>query len=266
MNHFVWDVSPEIFRIGPFALRWYGVLFALGFVIGYLILLRIYRHERRPEENLSSLFLYVFLGTLVGARVGHVLFYQPDYYLARPWEILMIWQGGLASHGGFIGVFAALYFYWRKHGDMSFLELTDRLAIAALPAASLIRIGNFFNSEILGIPTGVSWAVIFARIDSVPRHPGMLYETAAYLVLVCVLYVAYWKSSLAQFPGRILGITLAVAFLARFIIEFVKEEQVPFEQEMLLNMGQLLSIPFIIIGVVLIVFSSTMKTASARYK
>ena len=264
MSHFVWNVSPEIFRIGPFGLRWYGVLFALGFVIGYLVLLRIYRHERRPEENLSSLFLYIFFGTLIGARLGHVLFYQPDYYLVRPWEILMIWQGGLASHGGFAGVLIALYLYWRKYRDMSFLELGDRLAIAVAPAAAFIRVGNFFNSEILGVPTNLPWAVVFLRVDNIPRHPAMLYEAAAYLVLFCALYVAYWKSSLAQFPGRILGITLAAAFLARFLIEFVKEEQVPFEQALLFNMGQLLSIPFIIIGVALVVFSSATKTASAR--
>jgi prolipoprotein diacylglyceryl transferase len=206
------------------------------------------------------------VGTLIGARLGHVLFYQPDYYLARPWEIVMIWQGGLASHGGFTGVLIALYFYVRKYRDMSFLDLSDRLVIASLPAAALIRVGNFFNSEIIGLPATVTWAVIFARIDSVPRHPAMLYETAAYLVLFCAVYVAYWKSSVAQFPGRILGITLVVAFLARFFIEFVKEEQVPFEQEMLVNMGQLLSIPFIIIGVALVVFSSATKTGSGRHK
>ncbi|MBI4525983.1 MAG: prolipoprotein diacylglyceryl transferase [Deltaproteobacteria bacterium] len=122
MNHLIWKVDPEIFRPGPIAPRWYGLLFATGFVLSYLILVQIYRHERRPEENLSSLFLYVFLGTLIGARLGHVLFYQPDYYLARPWEIVMIWQGGLASHGGFAGVLIAICLYLRKYRDMSFLE------------------------------------------------------------------------------------------------------------------------------------------------
>jgi prolipoprotein diacylglyceryl transferase len=223
-----------------------------------LILVQIYRHERRPEENLSSLFLYVFLGTLIGARLGHVLFYQPDYYLARPWEILMIWQGGLASHGGFTGVLIALYLYLKKYRDMSFLELSDRMVIASLPAAGLIRIGNFFNSEILGVPSSVPWAIIFLRIDNVPRHPAMLYEAGAYLLAFCAVYLAYWKTRIAQFPGRILGMSLVLCFLARFMIEFVKEEQVPFEEGLLLNMGQLLSIPFVMAGIFIIYLSSKM--------
>lgn len=266
MDYFVWNVSPEIFRLGPVAPRWYGVLFALGFAIGYLVMIQIYRHERREEEPLSSLLMYIFVGTLVGARLGHVLFYQPDYYLARPWEILMIWQGGLASHGGFTGVLIAVYLYWRKYGDMSFLELSDRLAIAVAPAASLIRVGNFFNSEIIGVPATVPWAVIFLRIDNVPRHPAMLYEAAAYFLVFCALYWAYWKTNIARFPGRILGVTLAVAFLARFVIEFVKEEQVAFEQGMLLNMGQLLSIPFIAAGLLLVYLSSRTPAPSSRMR
>jgi prolipoprotein diacylglyceryl transferase len=190
LSYFVWNVDPEIFQVGPFAPRWYGLLFASGFVLGYLIMLQIYRNERRPEENLSSLFLYIFLGTLIGARLGHVLFYQPDYYLSRPWEILMIWQGGLASHGGFIGVLIALYFYLRQYNEMSVLELSDRLVIATLPAAGLIRIGNFFNSEILGVPTNLPWAVVFLRVDDIPRHPAMLYEALAYLLVFVLLYIA----------------------------------------------------------------------------
>lgn len=256
MDHFIWDISPEIFTVGPFAPRWYGLLFASGFVLGYWILVLIYRNERRPEENLSNLFLYIFLGTLIGARLGHVLFYQPDYYLPRPWEILMIWQGGLASHGGFTGVLIALYLYFRRYRDMGFLELSDRLAIAALPAACLIRIGNFFNSEIVGVPTDLPWAVIFLRVDDFPRHPAMLYEAGAYFVVFCALYFAYWKTRIAQFPGRILGAVLTVSFIARFLIEFVKEEQVSFEQGMIVNMGQLLSLPFIVAGLLLVYFST----------
>jgi phosphatidylglycerol---prolipoprotein diacylglyceryl transferase len=248
----VWNVDPEIFHIGPFAPRWYGLLFALGFMLGYWIMLQIYRNERRPEEHLSSLFLYIFLGTVIGARLGQVLFYQPDYYLARPWEILMIWHGGLASHGGFIGVLVALYLYVKKYRDMSFLELADRLVIASLPAAALIRIGNFFNSEILGEPTNLPWAVIFIRVDPIPRHPAMLYESLVYLLVFAILYVAYWRTDIIRIPGRVLGAAFVVCFTARFLIEFVKEEQVSFEQGMLLNMGQLLSIPFILTGLILL--------------
>ena len=170
----------------------------------------------------------------------------------------MIWQGGLASHGGFTGVLIALYLYLKKYRDMSFLELSDRMVIASLPAAGLIRIGNFFNSEILGVPSSVPWAIIFLRIDNVPRHPAMLYEAGAYLLAFCAVYLAYWKTRIAQFPGRILGMSLVLCFLARFMIEFVKEEQVPFEEGLLLNMGQLLSIPFVMAGIFIIYLSSKM--------
>ena len=252
VNYLIWNVDPAIFEFGPFAPRWYGLLFALGFGLGYLIMVQIYRNERRPEENLSSLFLYIFLGTLIGARLGHVLFYQPDYYLARPWEILMIWQGGLASHGGFAGVLIALYLYLKKYTEMSFLELSDRLVIASLPAACLIRIGNFFNSEILGVPSNLPWAIIFFRVDNIPRHPAMLYESLSYLLVFSILYIAYWKTEIIKIPGRILGVAFVASFTARFLIEFVKEEQVPFEQGMLLKLGQLLSIPFIVSGLILL--------------
>lgn len=246
------NVDPEIFQLGPLAPRWYGLFFALGFMLGYLIMVQIYRTERRPEEHLSSLFLYIFVGSLIGARLGHVLFYQPDYYLTRPWEILMIWQGGLASHGGFIGVLIAVYLYLKKYRDMSFLELGDRLVIASLPAAGLIRIGNLFNSEILGEPTNLPWAIIFTRVDPIPRHPAMLYEALTYFLAFALLYIAYWKTELIKSPGRIVGAGFVACFTARFLIEFVKEEQVSFEQGMLLNVGQLLSIPFILIGFVLL--------------
>jgi len=193
------------------------------------------------------------LGTGIGVRLGHVLFYQPNYHLSsRPWEILMLWQGGLASHGGFTGVLIALYLYLRKYRDMSFLEHGDRLAIPAMLAASFIRIGNFFNSEILGEPSKVPWAIVFAQADDIPRHPAMLYESLAYATVFAALCIAYWKTEIVKFPGRILGISFAASFAARFLIEFVKEEQVPFEQAMSLNMGQLLSIPFILTGLVLL--------------
>jgi len=258
MHNIVWNIDPEIFSLGPFHFRWYGLFFSLGFLLGYEIMARIYRREGRNLENLSDLLLYLILGTVIGARLGHVLLYQPDYYLAHPWEIPMIWEGGLASHGGFAGVMIALYLYLKKHREMSFIELADRLAIPCLLAATMIRIGNFFNSEILGTPSNLPWAVVFARVDPIPRHPAMLYEALAYFLVFCALYVAYWKTTIIQYPGRVLGISLATCFLARFLIEFVKENQVPFENEMLFNMGQLLSIPFILAGLYLIYASRKM--------
>ena len=255
MHHLVWNMAPEIVQFGPLRIRWYGLFFALGFLSGYEIMARLYRREGRPLESLSSLVVYLFLGTIIGARLGHVLFYQPDYYLAHPSEILMIWHGGLASHGGFAGVMIAIFLYLKRYRDMNFLQLADRLAIPCLLAATLIRIGNFFNSEILGTPSNLPWAIVFARVDNIPRHPAMLYEAGAYLLGFCALYVAYMKTTVSQFPGRILGMTLVICFIARFMIEFVKEIQVPFEEHLVLNMGQLLSIPFIVAGAYLIYVS-----------
>jgi phosphatidylglycerol---prolipoprotein diacylglyceryl transferase len=266
MRPLVWNVDPDILSLGAFHLRWYGLFFALGFFLGFLIMAQFYRREDRPLENLSDLFLYLFLGTIIGARLGHVFLYQPDYFLSHPWEIPMIWHGGLASHGGFAGVMISLYLYVRKHRDMSFLELADRLAIPCLLVATLIRVGNFFNSEIIGTPSDLPWAVVFARVDDIPRHPAMLYEAVAYFLIFCVLYFAYWKTSIMQFPGRVFGTALATCFLARFMIEFVKENQVPFESRMLLNMGQLLSIPFILAGVYLIYVSSRMSRTAPTLK
>jgi phosphatidylglycerol---prolipoprotein diacylglyceryl transferase len=256
MHHPVWNVDPEIFSLGPFQPRWYGLFFALGFFLGYEIMAQFYRREGRNLHDLSELLLYLIVGTIIGARLGHVLLYQPGYYLAHPWEIFMIWQGGLASHGGFAGVMVSLYLYVRRYRNMTFIELADRLTIPCLLTASLIRIGNFFNSEILGTPSNLPWAIVFARVDNIPRHPAMLYEAAAYFLVFCGLYIAYWKTTIIQFPGRVFGTALTTCFLARFMIEFVKENQVPFERRMLLNMGQLLSIPFLVAGVCLIYASS----------
>ena len=255
MHPLVWNIDPDMLRFGPLRIRWYGLFFALAFLAGYGIMARIYRREGQSQENLSSLLMYLVVGTIVGARLGHVLFYQPDYYLSHPWEVLMIWEGGLASHGGFIGVMIAIYLYVKKYQEMSFLQLADRLAIPCLLGASLIRIGNFFNSEILGTPSNLPWAIVFARVDNIPRHPAMLYEAVAYFLAFCLLYAAYWKTNGIEFPGRILGATLVICFLARFMIEFVKENQVPFEENLILNMGQLLSIPFIAAGACLIYLS-----------
>jgi phosphatidylglycerol:prolipoprotein diacylglycerol transferase len=256
MQRLVWDIDPEIFALGPFQPRWYGLLFALGFFLGYEIMSQFYRREGRNLKNLSDLFLHLLLGAIIGARLGHVFLYQPDYYLAHPWEIPMIWQGGLASHGGFAGIIISVYLYLKRYQDMSLLELADRLAIPSLLAATLIRIGNFFNSEILGTPSNLPWAIVFARIDNIPRHPAMLYEAVAYFFVFCTLYVAYWKTTIIHFPGRVFGATLVTCFLARFMIEFVKEIQVSFEKLLVLNIGQLLSIPFIVVGAYLLYSSS----------
>ncbi|MBC7532827.1 MAG: prolipoprotein diacylglyceryl transferase [Oligoflexus sp.] len=252
MQHFVWDFSPEIFKIGAFAPRYYGLMFAIGFMVSYSITQKIFLKEGRNEEDLSSLLFHIMVGTIVGARIGHCLFYEPDYYLSHPLEILFVWRGGLASHGGTIGVLLALYLYKRKHPDQGYIWLADRLAIGTAFTAGCIRVGNFFNSEILGKPWDGPWAIIFAANgDMIPRHPAMLYEALAYFILFAIMLWMYWKTNAAQAKGRLIGLMLAWIFIARFFIEFVKENQVPFENGMTLNMGQLLSIPFIIVGILL---------------
>jgi len=252
MNYFVWDFSPEIFKIGSFGPRYYGLMFAIGFMVGYSITQKIFLREGRPEEDLSSLLFHIMVGTIVGARVGHCLFYEPEYYLSHPLEILFVWRGGLASHGGTIGVLLALWLYRRKHLDQGYIWLADRLAIGTAFTAACIRVGNFFNSEILGKPTDVPWAIIFAaNNDNIPRHPAMLYEAGAYLILFFIMLWMYWKTNAGEIRGRLIGLMLAWIFAARFVIEFFKENQVPFENGMPLNMGQLLSIPFVIIGILL---------------
>ncbi|MEN3040306.1 MAG: prolipoprotein diacylglyceryl transferase [Bacteroidia bacterium] len=249
-----WNVSPELLTIGSIQLRWYGLLFATGFMLGFYIMQRIYRREARPEKDLDTLLGYILVGTIVGARLGHCLFYEPEYYLANPMEILKIWEGGLASHGGTIGVFLALYLYAIRRPNQPFLWLADRLTIPTALTASLIRLGNLFNSEIFGKITTVPWAFIFERVDPHPRHPTQLYESLIYLMLFFLLFFLYWRGSFLQWkPGKPLGLFLLWVFGSRFLVEFVKEPQEAFHIGLPLNMGQLLSLPLILIGLYLLV-------------
>ena len=250
MEYFIWDLDPEIFRLGSFGPRYYGLMFALGFLVGYQIMTWVFRVEKRKEEDLSSLLFYLMVGTIVGARLGHCFFYDPLQYLKNPLEILFIWKGGLASHGGSIGVIIAIFLYCRKHLDQPPMWLIARLSAPVAFAAGCIRTGNFFNSEIIGVQTDLPWAVIFKRVDSIPRHPSMLYEALVYFVLFLILFVHYYKKRDKMEDGIQFGILLVGAWSSRFLIEFVKENQVTFENDMWLNMGQLLSIPIIIIGII----------------
>ena len=247
-----WDVSPELLRLGPFALRWYGVCFALGFFLGYFIVRRIFRRENKPERDLDRLLFYMLAGTIVGARLGHCLFYEPAYYLSRPLEVLMFWKGGLASHGGAIGILTALYLYSRSRPEQPYLWLLDRIAVPTALGGCFIRLGNLFNSEILGTLTDVPWAFVFARIDEVPRHPVQLYESIAYAFVFVVLLVVYRKWGDRTPRGLLTGLFLVLVFGARFFIEFVKMLQAAFGEALPLGMGQLLSIPMILAGLVLL--------------
>lgn len=247
-----WNVSPDIFSLGPITIRWYGLLFALSFVIGFKIMLAIFKNEKKSEHDLNDLVWYMIIGTVIGARLGHTLFYNPAYYLSHPIEILEIWKGGLASHGAAIGILTALYFFSRNRKNTTFLWTVDRVVITVALSGFFIRMGNLFNSEIIGKPTGASWGFVFDSVDNVPRHPAQLYESIAYLLIFVLLYRIYFKSNGKFKPGYLFGLFLILVFAFRFFVEFLKENQTYFEEGMKLNMGQLLSIPFILLGVYLL--------------
>ena len=194
------------------------------------------------------------LGAVLGARLGHCLFYDPAYYLSNPLEILKIWQGGLASHGGVVGMLIAMYVYAKQTADVSLLWLLDRMTLVIALGSFFIRCGNFFNSEILGIATAVPWAIVFSHIDSLPRHPAQLYEAAVYLSLFILLLFLYLKHEEKLKPGFMMGLLMVIIFASRFLIEFVKIPQESFEPILSLNMGQWLSIPVILLGLYLIFY------------
>lgn len=251
MDYLVWNISPEIFSIGPVTVRWYGLLFATGFICGFFIMQWIYRREEKNVQDLENLLLYVAAGTVIGARLGHCLFYDPAFYLSQPWKILAIWEGGLASHGGGLGVLIAVYIYCRKHA-VSYLWLMDRIAITVALAGSFIRLGNLFNSEILGNAANVPWAIIFQRVDSVPRHPVQVYESLSYAFVFVIVFLAYKLYSDKLRNGFILGLTIVLMVSARIVLEFFKTPQAHYETGLDWSVGQLLSIPYLIAGGVLI--------------
>ncbi len=260
-----WNVNPEIVAIGKLSIRWYGLLFASAFLSGYFVFNRYLKTERLSQEMLDQLLIYVAIGTVIGARLGHCLFYQPDYFLANPAEILMIWKGGLASHGAAIGILLALWLYVRKQ-KLSFLWLIDRIVIVVALGGAFIRLGNLFNSEIYGGPTSLPWGIEFVRdrlydsttgelLPTVPRHPTQLYEALSYIAIFSILFSFYRKNYEKVRDGFIFGVFLILLFSVRFLIEFVKNDQVAFEANMSLNMGQWLSLPFILAGVGMIVWT-----------
>lgn len=336
LNYINWHCNPEIFRIGSFAVRWYGLFFAMSFFFGYVILARIFKKEGHKIELLDKLTIYMVVSTIVGARLGHCLFYQPDYYMKNLVEILYIWEGGLASHGAAIGILLGLFLFYKKVKKVTYLWVLDRVVIVAALSGMFIRGGNLTNSEIFGKPADVSHAFIYQRVDQnfpdfyakwekknvkliwravnnhsgyykierklddsdwenigevevnstniknefyefvdsnlnankawyklrannyqlgaigfVPRYPTQIYEALSYLLIFIMLLGLYYKKYGNMFDGFLLSIFLISIFGVRFILEFFKEVQVPFENALTLNMGQLLSIPFVIIGVLI---------------
>lgn len=251
-----WDANPEIFRIGNLAVRWYGLFWALSFYIGYEIITRIFKNENIPTKQADSLLIYMAAGSIIGARLGHCFFYDWDYYSKNLIEVFYIWQGGLASHGGAIGILIALWLYVRKYPKPGFVWVLDRLVIPVSLAAFFIRMGNLMNSEIYGIETALPWGFIFeSRGEVVAKHPTQIYEGLAYIILFASLLVLYIKKYKKLAPGFLAGFFAVFMFTARFLIEFIKMPQETFEENMLLNMGQILSIPLIITGIALLMYA-----------
>lgn len=253
-NYINWNVNPEIFRIGSFAIRWYGLLFASSFFFGYLIVDKMFKMEKIPQLLLDKLTLYMAFGTIIGARLGHCLFYEPAYYFSNPMEILYIWHGGLASHGAAIGIIFSLYLFARKT-KQPFLWILDRMVVVVALSGFFIRMGNLLNSEIVGRATTLPWGFVFERdpfLGPAPRHPTQIYEALVCLLIFVILILWYRKNYANKINGFAFGVFLIILFIFRFFVEFIKDIQVGFEEKMILDMGQILSIPFIIIGLIIL--------------
>ena len=263
LNYILWNPDVEAFHILGLSIRWYSLCWLIGLLLAYFIVQRLYKQQKIKDEFFDPLFLYCFFGILIGARLGHCLFYQPEYYLTSVKHFIemivpihfMVGGGwkfvgyeGLASHGGTIGLIVALYLYYRRT-RLNLWQVLDNIAIATPITACFIRLGNLMNSEIIGKVTDVPWAFIFERVDKVPRHPGQLYEAIAYFVFFFVGLWFYRKHPQRVGTGFFFGLCLTLIFTFRFFIEYTKDIQVNFESGMLFNMGQILSIPFIIIGI-----------------
>lgn len=255
-----WNPNPELFNLFGISVRYYGLLWAVGIFLAYLIVRYQYRDKGIDEKKFEPLFFYCFFGILIGARLGHCLFYEPAYYLAHPLEMILPikflpaggWKftgyAGLASHGGTLGLIIALWLYVRKV-KMNYMDVLDMIAVATPITACFIRLANLMNSEIIGKATDVPWAFVFERVDMIPRHPAQLYEAIAYFIFFLIHMFLYKKYSKKLHRGFFFGLCLTLIFVFRFFIELIKENQVDFENTMSLNMGQWLSIPFVIIGV-----------------
>lgn len=255
----IWNINPNIIT-SPITIRWYGLMFAIGFLIGYEIVARMFRREGAPEKWLGTLLLWLMAGTIIGARLGHCLFYEWDFYGSHPEKILHVWEGGLASHGGAIGIIITVFLFSIFTTHRSPLWTFDRIVVPTAFVGCLIRLGNLFNSEIFGGPTDLPWGMMFINSKEwlmqyygQACHPTQIYEALCYLTLFGVLMWMYWKRNCQERPGLIFGVFLIGTFLSRFFIEFIKNNQVEFEESMAINMGQCLSIPFVLLGIFLVI-------------
>ena len=256
-----WNPDVVAFHVGSFSVRWYSICWMVGLISVYLLEHKLFKEQRIPEEKFDPLFFYCFVGILVGARLGHCIFYEPRVYLTSIDGIISMllpirriegaWRftgyEGLASHGGTLGLMLALWLYVRKTG-VKLLTVLDNIAIVTPICACAIRIGNLMNSEIIGKPTDLPWAFVFSSVDSLPRHPGQLYEALCYALFFFVGWFFYRRRPERVGSGFFFGLCILLIFTARIFIEYTKENQVGFEDGMLFNMGQLLSVPFVLRG------------------
>ncbi|MFV0484274.1 MAG: prolipoprotein diacylglyceryl transferase [Bacteroidales bacterium] len=262
-----WNVSPFIFETSFYSLRWYTLLFAIGFYIAYNLGLKMYALDGVDEEKMNKLMIYIFVGTVFGARIGHCVFYEWSYYKDHIAEIILPFRTtvngvkftgyqGLASHGGAIGIFITVSIYAKKVSKTSVWWVLDRVVVPTALVGGMIRLGNLFNSEIYGIQTALPWGMIFERNgETIAKHPTQIYESLCYVISFFVLAHLFWKTDKRKHEGFITGLFFILIFTARFFIEFIKEAQEAFETTMVLNMGQWLSIPLIILGIYLIISS-----------
>lgn len=260
LTYIIWDIDPDIFTI-PFIdhpVRWYGLFFAMAFLISQQIMYFIYKKEGRPKTEIDTLTIYMVVATIVGARLGHVLFYDPVHFFQNPHKIIMVWEGGLASHGGVIGILIAIYLFARKT-NVNYLWALDRISIVASLTFCMIRLGNLMNSEMIGTPTNLPWGFIFTSKDNISRHPAQLYEALHYFIWFIVLFYVWYRQRNRLKNGVLFSWSLITLFSLRFIDEFFKINQEQFEDGMLLNMGQALSIPFILTGIVILIFTVSKK-------
>lgn len=271
LDYITWAANPDIIS-SPITIRWYGLMFAIGFLVGYEIVARMFKHEGAPERWLGILLIYVVIATIVGARLGHVFFYEWDIYSRDPIRILYIWEGGLASHGGTIAIIIAVILFSIFVTKRNPLWTFDRLVIAIALVGGLIRLGNLFNSEIYGTATTLPWGFMFIRsrewhelYEGQAVHPTQIYEALCYFALFALLMWMYWKKNCEERPGLILGVFFIGIFLPRFLIEFIKNDQVAREATMQLNIGQQLSIPFILLGIGLVLYAYTRPRVPIKF-
>ena len=297
LNYITWNVDPVLVHLGSLQIRWYGLMWALGFFIGYCVMRRIYKKERMTDDSMDKLLVYMLVSTVVGARLGHCLFYEPQEYLSHPLEMLKLWEGGLSSHGGAFGILIGLWLYVRNYNKskkekdnlqkISYIWILDRVVVAVCLVGALIRVGNVMNHEIYGTPTSLPWGFVFLRgaeqfcgtfdnympcfawdapcppSEWLPCHPTGLYEAFFCLVAMGILLWMYYKRDLGhKQPGLMFGTFLIIIFGSRICIEFLKNVQVEFEKNMVFDMGQWLSIPFVLVGIGLIVWSFAQRKKS----